>query len=239
MGSADRCNFGRSLSSWGHWEQRRADACPSAWLDRREATTEGMVFTISDCQTYPSFDRIVSQEFATLALSSPSDIQTAFRVSRCSQAGWRAISAGSGLRRVQGGAPSSCESFKARQERAGRELYLTACKSCFFVRRGDEMSGSRRWQMFTSDARFKEHVGLHCQGNHALSWQASETGGREHPAAMVVRLVSGFVHDFRPQQLHMFLTTADNALIDFPAPFDSVCTGVRGGCDSGWTRACV
>ena len=69
-----------------------------------------------------------------------------------------------------------------------------------------------RWQFLTSDPRFKEYMGLHCQGNHEHVWKQTSEGKREYPSAMIRRLVNGFVHDLRPPQLHMFLSEADRIL---------------------------
>ena len=62
----------------------------------------------------------------------------------------------------------------------------------------------------------------------------------ESTASMIRKLVDGVVHDFRPPQLHMFLTAADTALIDSPALIASgECARARGGCDSDRKRACA
>ena len=48
------------------------------------------------------------------------------------------------------------------------------------------------------DARFKEYMGLQCQGNHEHVWKQTSEEKREDPSAMIRRLVNGFVHDLRP-----------------------------------------
>ena len=50
-------------------------------------------------------------------------------------------------------------------------------------------------------------------------WKQTSEGKREYPSAMIRRLVNGFVHDFRPPQLHMFLSDADSILSSSPAVF--------------------
>ena len=76
-----------------------------------------------------------------------------------------------------------------------------------------------RWQFLTSDPRFKEYMGLQCQGNHEHVWKQTSEGKREYPSAMIRRLANGFVHDLRPPQLHMFLSEADRSLSLSPAVF--------------------
>ena len=99
--------------------------------------------------------------------------------------------------------------FRAQQKCCGRELFMTACDSCFFARRENNLLEHHRWQFLTSDPRFKEYMSLQCQGNHEHVWKQTSEGKREHPVAMIRRLVNGFVHDLRPPQLHMFLSEAD------------------------------
>ena len=102
--------------------------------------------------------------------------------------------------------------FRAQQRSCGRELFMTACDSCFFAKKENNLLERHRWQFLTSDPRFKEYMGLQCQGNHEHVWKQTSEGKREYPVAMIRRLVNGFVHDLRPPQLHMFLSEADRIL---------------------------
>ena len=91
------------ISSRRNWEQPRASAWMSAPLDRRRATTEGMVFSVSDCRSNPRFDGTVPEKSATFVPSSPTDLRTR---QSCKVV---ATSTGNGLRRVQDRTPSRCE----------------------------------------------------------------------------------------------------------------------------------
>ena len=94
--------------------------------------------------------------------------------------------------------------FRAQQKCCGRELLMTACDSCCFAIRENSLLEHHRWQLLTSDPRYKEYMSLQCQGNHEHVWKHIHEGKREYPAAMIRRVVNGFVHDLRPPQLHMF-----------------------------------
>ena len=96
---------------------------------------------------------------------------------------------------------------------------MTACDSCFFAKRENNLLERHRWQFLTSDPRFKEYMSLQCQGNHEDVWKQTSEGKREYPSAMIRRLVNGFVHDLRPPQLHMFLSEADRMLSSSPVAF--------------------
>ena len=102
--------------------------------------------------------------------------------------------------------------FRAQQKSCGRELFMTACDSCLFEKRENNLLERHRWQFLTSDSLFKEYMSLQCQGNHEHVWKLTSEGKREYPSAMIRRLVKGFVHDLRPPQLHMFLSEADRML---------------------------
>ena len=109
--------------------------------------------------------------------------------------------------------------FRAQQKSCGRELFMTACDSCFFAKRENNLLERHRWQFLTSDPRFKEYMSLQCQGNHEHVWKQTSEGKREYPSSMIRRLVNGFVHDLRPPQLHMFLSEADRMLSSLPVVF--------------------
>ena len=96
---------------------------------------------------------------------------------------------------------------------------MTACNSCFFAKRENNLLEHHRWQFLTSDPRFKEFLFLQCQGNHEHVWKQTSEGKREYSVAMIRRLVNGFVHDLRPPRLHMFLSEADRMLTTSPAVF--------------------
>ena len=74
----------------------------------------------------------------------------------------------------------------------------------FLRKKENNLLERHRWQFLTSDLRFKEYMGLQCQGNHEHVWKQTSEGKREYPSAMIRRLVNGFVHDLRLPQLHMF-----------------------------------
>ena len=61
--------------------------------------------------------------------------------------------------------------FRAQQKSCGRELFMTACDSCFFAKRENNLLERHRWQFLTSDPRFKEYMSLQCQGNHEHVWK--------------------------------------------------------------------
>ena len=82
---------------------------------------------------------------------------------------------------------------------------MTACDSCFFAKKENNLLERHRWQFLTSDLRFKEYMGLQCQGYHEHVWKQTSEAKREYPSAMIRRLVNGFVHDLRPPQLPLFL----------------------------------
>ena len=109
--------------------------------------------------------------------------------------------------------------FRTQQKSCGRELFMTACDSCFFAKRGNNLLERRRWQFLTSDPRFIQYMSLQCQGNHEHVWIQKQEGKREYPVAMIRRSVDGFVHDLRPLQFHMFLSDADHLLSVSPAVF--------------------
>ena len=84
--------------------------------------------------------------------------------------------------------------FRAQQQRHGRQFYLTACDSCCFAQRENFWKiadGKLSLLMFAS----RNIWVLQCQSNHSHTWRTVETRGRECPAAVVRRLVNGFVHD--------------------------------------------
>ena len=109
--------------------------------------------------------------------------------------------------------------FRAQQKSCGREVFMTACDSCCFAKRENNLLEHHRWQFLTSDPRFKEYMSLQCHGNHEHVWKQIHEGKREYPVAMIRRLVNGFVHDLRPPQLHMFLWEADHLLSVSPTVF--------------------
>ena len=86
---------------------------------------------------------------------------------------------------------------------------MTACDSCFFAKRENNLLEHHRWQFLTTDPRFKEHMIIQCEGNHEHVWFQTSEGKREYPVAMIRRLVNGFVHDLRPPQRHIVLSEAD------------------------------
>ena len=102
--------------------------------------------------------------------------------------------------------------FRAQQKSCGRELFMTACDTCFFGKRENYLLEHHRWQFLTFYPRFKEYMSLQCQGNHEHVWKQTSEGKREYPVAMIRRFVNGFVHDLHPPQLHMFLSEADRIL---------------------------
>ena len=109
--------------------------------------------------------------------------------------------------------------FRAQQKSCGRELFMTACDSCFFAKRENNLLERHRWQFLTSDPCSKEYMSLQCQGYHEHVWKQTSEGKREYPSAMIRRLVNGFVHDLRPPQIHMFLSEADHIFSSSPAVF--------------------
>ena len=117
--------------------------------------------------------------------------------------------------------------FRGQEKSCGRELFMTACDSCFFARRENNLLEHHRWQFLASNPRFKEYMSLQCQENHEHAWKRTHEGKREYPVAMIRRLVNGSVHDVRPPQLHIFLSEADRLLcgpavfVAFPAQVDS------------------
>ena len=86
---------------------------------------------------------------------------------------------------------------------------MTACDSCFFAKRENNLLEHHRWQFLTSDPRFGEYMSLQCQGTHEHVWKRTHEGKRKYPVAMIRRLVNGSVHDLRPPQLHIFLSESD------------------------------
>ena len=107
--------------------------------------------------------------------------------------------------------------FRAQQKSCGRELFMTACDSCCFAKRENNLLEHHRWQFLTSDPRFKEYMSLQCKITNV--WKQIHEGKREYPVAMIRRVVNGFVHDLRPPQLHMFLSEADRILSSSPTVF--------------------
>ena len=96
---------------------------------------------------------------------------------------------------------------------------MTACDSCFFAKRDNNLLQHHRWQFLTSDPRFKEYMGPQCQGHHEHVWKETSEGKTEYSSAMIRRSVNGVVHDLRPPLLHMFLSEADGLLSASPAVF--------------------
>ena len=47
--------------------------------------------------------------------------------------------------------------FRAQQKSCGRELFMTACDSCFLAKRENNLLERHRWQFLTSNPRFKEY----------------------------------------------------------------------------------
>ena len=109
--------------------------------------------------------------------------------------------------------------FRAQQKSCGRELFMTACDSCFFAKGDNNLLERHRWQFLTSDPSFKEYMSLQFEGNHEHVWKQTSEGKREYPSAMIRRLANGFVHDLRPPELDMFLSEADRMLSSSPAVF--------------------
>ena len=73
---------------------------------------------------------------------------------------------GNGLQSASVGRPVELREFRAQQKSCGRKLFMTACDSCFFAKKENNLLERHRWQFLTSDPRFKEYMGLQCQGNH-------------------------------------------------------------------------
>ena len=69
--------------------------------------------------------------------------------------------------------------FRAQQKSCGRELFMTACDSCFFAKRENNLLERHRWQLLTSDPRFKEYMSLQCQGNHEHVWKETSEGKKK------------------------------------------------------------
>ena len=92
-------------------------------------------------------------------------------------------------------------------------FFVTACDSCFFAQKENNMLERHRWQFLTSDPRFKVYMGLQCQENHEHVWKQTSEGKREYPSAMVRRLVTG------PPQLLMYWSETDRILSSSPAVF--------------------
>ena len=59
---------------------------------------------------------------------------------------------------------------------------MTACDSCFFAKKENNLLERHRWQFLTSD------MGLQCQGNHEHVWKQTSEGKREYSSAMIRRL---------------------------------------------------
>ena len=126
---------------------------------------------------------------------------------------------GNGLQSVSVGRLSGYVNSELNRKVVVENCLLTACDSCFFTNRENNLLAHNRWQFLTSDPRFKEYMSLQCQGNHEHVWKQTSEGKRECPSAMIRRLVKGFVHDLRPPQLHMFLSEAERMLSSSPAVF--------------------
>ena len=60
--------------------------------------------------------------------------------------------------------------FRAQQTSCGRELFITACGSCFFAKKENNLLERHRWQFLTSDPRFEEYMSL----------EIPNTRGNEH-----------------------------------------------------------
>ena len=103
---------------------------------------------------------------------------------------------GNGLQGALVGRLWSIREFRAQQKSCGQELFMTACDSCSFATRENNLLERHRWQFLTSDHRFKQYLSLKCQGNHEHVWKQTSEG-----SAMIRRLVNGFVHDHMVGQL--------------------------------------
>ena len=126
---------------------------------------------------------------------------------------------GNGLQSASVGRLSSCVNSELSRRSCGRELFMTACDSCFFAKKENNLLERHRWQFLTSDPRFIEYMNLQCQGKHEHVWKQTSEGKREYPSAMIRKLVNVFVHDLRPPQLHMFLSEADRMLSSISRSF--------------------
>ena len=125
--------------------------------------------------------------------------------------------------------------FRAQQKIRGRELFMTACDSCCFAKRENNLLEHHRCQFLTSHPRFVEYMSLQCQGNHEHIWTKIHEDKREYPVAMIRSLVNGFVHDLRPPQLYMFLSEGDHLLSVSPAVFCCVsCSKNRRSWSASW-----
>ena len=80
--------------------------------------------------------------------------------------------------------------FRAQQKSCGRELFMTACDSCFFAKKENNLMERHRWQFLTSDPRFKKYMSPQCQGNHEHVWKQTSEGKRENPSASYFILIS-------------------------------------------------
>ena len=185
----------------------------------------------------------LSQQFDTLQSSIETDLSIVFSCmlqQSCNGGGRHLL--GMVCKVHAGWSSVELREFRAQQKSCGRELFMTACDSCFFAKRENNLLEHHRWQFLTSDPRFKEYMSLQCQGNHEHLWKRTREGksGRRlvngfffffmmsvllrftifcrkltvccPPLPMSRRLVNDFVHDLRPPQIHMFLTEADRML---------------------------
>ena len=55
---------------------------------------------------------------------------------------------------------------------------MTACDSSFFAKKKNNSLERHRWQFLSSDPRFKEYMGLQCQGSHEHVWKRTSEGKR-------------------------------------------------------------
>ena len=88
---------------------------------------------------------------------------------------------------------------------------MAACESCCCATRENNRS--------VGIPHFEEYTSLQCLRNHAHDWKRSNEGKRVYPVTMIRRLVTSFVLDLRPPQLHMFLSEADSLLSTSPSVF--------------------
>ena len=98
--------------------------------------------------------------------------------------------------------------LNAQQKSCGRELFMTACDSCFFAKK------TICWKIIVGNS---SHPILVSKSTRVSSVKEIAKGKREYPVAMIRRLVYGFVHDLRPPEPHTFLSEADRLLSVSPA----------------------
>ena len=83
--------------------------------------------------------------------------------------------------------------FRAQQKSCDRELFYDSVRFLFLCKKKkNNLLERHRWQFLTSDPRFKEYMGLQCQGNHEHVWKQTSEGKREYPSPMIRRLGERF-----------------------------------------------